>query len=200
MDRYYTHEARAYDVLSELQRKQIPIFYGAYTLDIPVNSSEARTVRLILIEYIPGVSMQQVNPKDFSQHDRQEIMKSVIDFESLVYERDILLQDLSPRNVMMAEKSYADPERSLVFIDFDSALFNRGKYEREPIIDNKNLLLGQWISPLLRWKNRSMALQFTLWIDWDLQRWVEAEYAHTASTITPEMRESYCRRTNTASS
>lgn len=101
VDKHYTHEVRSYNMLSELQGNLIPKFCGSYSLDIDVYGSEKRTVRLILIEYIPALSMQQLNPCKFSQCTRKHIMKSVIDFESPVYERDILLTDLSARNIIM---------------------------------------------------------------------------------------------------
>ncbi|ODH50727.1 hypothetical protein GX48_03235 [Paracoccidioides brasiliensis] len=149
-----------------------------------------RTVRLILMEYIPGISMQQANPENFSRLARQEIMKSVIDFESRLYEQDILLTDLSPRNVIMVEKPGFDPRRDLLFLDFAGALF--GRRRDDPLAIESNLFLGRYISPLLRW-DKTMAMQFNDWIDWDWQPWIEAEYAHTAATITPEMRDTYCR-------
>ncbi|KGM92148.1 uncharacterized protein PADG_11684 [Paracoccidioides brasiliensis Pb18] len=170
---------------------RVPRFYGSYSLNIPVDRSEMRTVRLILMEYIPGISMQQANPeKYFSRLALQEIMKSVIDFESRLYEQDILLTDLSPRNVIMVEKPGFDPRRDLLFLDFAGALF--GRRRDDPLAIESNLFLGRYISPLLRW-DKTMAMQFNDWIDWDWQPWIEAEYAHTAATITPEMRDTYCR-------
>lgn len=42
----------------------------------------------------------------------------------------------------------------------------------------------------VRW-DKSMAMKFNDWIDWEWRPWVEEEYAHTAASITPEMREVY---------
>ncbi|KAK2796995.1 hypothetical protein FQN50_009364 [Emmonsiellopsis sp. PD_5] len=190
VDKHYTHEAHAYGVLSKLQGERIPIFYGSYSLNIPTERSEMRTVRLILVEYVPGLSMQQANPQKFPRRSRQEIMKLVINFESRVYEQDILLTDLSPRNVIMMEKPGCDPKRNLVFLDFAGALF--GRRRDDPVVIESNLFLGRYISPLLRW-NKTMAMQFNDWIDWDWQPWIETEYAHTAATITQEMRDTYGR-------
>lgn len=190
VDKHYTHETHAYDVLSESQGKRVPRFYGSYSLDIPVEGSKIRTVRLILLEYIPGISMQQANPQKFSRRSRQEIMKSVVNFESRVYEQNILLTDLSPRNVIMVEKPGYDSKQNLLFLDFAGALF--GGRRNDPVAIGSNLFLGQYISPLLRW-NKTMAMQFNDWIDWDWQAWIEAEYAYTTTTITPEMWDTYGR-------
>ncbi|GKZ24321.1 hypothetical protein AbraIFM66951_011156 [Aspergillus brasiliensis] len=84
-DRFYTHEAHTYRVLSDLQGDLIPRFYGSYSADIEcrdiigddpeANPSCLRTVRLILIEHIPGKSLLQIGPSGFTQQDRQQIME-----------------------------------------------------------------------------------------------------------------------------
>ena len=103
-DKLYTHEAAAYMALSDLQGSVIPQYYGSYSLDIPIpleSTEDKRSVRLIIIELIPGSSMQNTDPNQFSQETRQNIMEFLIEFESLVYSRNILLRDLHPRNVMV---------------------------------------------------------------------------------------------------
>ena len=97
VDKHYTHEVHAYHTLAEVQGTFIPRFYGSFSLDIPCQNSAKRTVRLILIEYIPGLAMSQVNATRYPQDIRQQIMKAVVEFESSAYEKDIVLTDLSPR-------------------------------------------------------------------------------------------------------
>ncbi|KAL1861179.1 hypothetical protein Plec18167_002883 [Paecilomyces lecythidis] len=189
VDKHYTHEARTYDVLSDLQGTLIPTFYGSYTLDIPVNGHQKRIVRLILLDYVSGKSMQQVNPMDFSQQTRQQIMKSIVDFETLIFQRDIALTDLSPRNVVMRKGVDPDAKGALVLIDFAGALFGRTRDDIEA--KAVDMLLGQYISPLLRWKKRMMRWEFNDWIDWDWQSWLQAQYAYTAATITTEIQKRY---------
>ncbi|PYI09185.1 hypothetical protein BO78DRAFT_395049 [Aspergillus sclerotiicarbonarius CBS 121057] len=192
VDKHYTHEVHAYRVLSNLQGNLIPRFYGSYSLDIRCEGtdyeSETRTVRLILIERIPGVSMREVDPSKIPQPDRQQMIRSVIDFETEVYRRDIILTDLSPRNVMMVPPG-CHPGGNLIFLDFGGAIFNRRL--DEPVLAHLELFLGQYISPLIRW-NEPRMLEFEDWVDWEWTPWVESEYAHTADTITPEMRAWYC--------
>lgn len=52
------------------------------------------------------------------------------------------------------------------------------------------VFLNQYVSPLLRWDGY-MITAFKDYIDWEWGPWIEVEYAHTAHTITPEMREAY---------
>ncbi|CAN6648607.1 hypothetical protein TRVA0_023S00870 [Trichomonascus vanleenenianus] len=91
-DEHYTHEVRAYEELSEFQGGLIPKFYGSFSLDIPVTDEQTRAVRLILLEHIEGNTMEELGVQSFSQKERQRMMKAVVDFESWVYERNILLR------------------------------------------------------------------------------------------------------------
>ncbi|KAB8270079.1 hypothetical protein BDV30DRAFT_250961 [Aspergillus minisclerotigenes] len=160
VDRHYTHEVHTYDLLAEFQGGLIPEFYGSFSLDLSGSGSKVRTVRLILIEQIPGPSMLQVKPEDFSQQCRQQIIKSAIDFESMAYHRHIALNHLSPRNIMLLDPSDY-PQRKIVFLDFGGTIFGRRLGGSDD-----DLFPGQYISPLLRW-NWDMAMQFSDWIDWE---------------------------------
>lgn len=68
-----THELRVYDVLFEMQGESVPRFYGSFTPDIPVDLFRLPSVRLILVENIPEISMQKTNPEKFSQLTRQQL-------------------------------------------------------------------------------------------------------------------------------
>ena len=112
-DKEYTHEVAAYRAFSDFQGSTIPQYYGSYSLDIPLETMEnKRSVRLILIQYIPGISMQKAISGQFSLEFRQNIMKSLVESDTLVYAKNILLRDLHPRNVIMTESGH------IVFIDF----------------------------------------------------------------------------------
>ncbi|KAE8356783.1 hypothetical protein BDV28DRAFT_163784 [Aspergillus coremiiformis] len=162
VDKQYTHEAHAYNLLADLQGNLIPTFHGSFSLELPVPGGAMRIVRLIVVEYIPGLSMQQAHPADYSVCRRQQMMKWVVDFESRAFERDIVLTDLCPRNVMLPDPSeWLD--RRIVFLDFGGAIF--GRRLDGPVSVPLNLLLGVYISPLVRW-TPSMAHPFGDWIDW----------------------------------
>ncbi|OOF93269.1 hypothetical protein ASPCADRAFT_132976 [Aspergillus carbonarius ITEM 5010] len=186
MDKYYTHEANAYNTLGECQGCGIPKYYGSYSVDLPMESTRKRTVRMILIEHIRGTTMADANPACFSQSARQHIMKTIVDLESRIFEKDIWLVDLEPRNIIIS--SAVDSQPQIVLIDFGHALFNRRR--DDPLALQLNYFLGQYISPLLRWnKAKAQMYVFSDWIDWDWDPWLETEFAHTVASITPEMRE-----------
>ncbi|KAJ5584626.1 uncharacterized protein N7459_004426 [Penicillium hispanicum] len=183
VDRHYTHEANTYERLAEFQGSKIPRFYGSYSLTLSVDSERSRAVRMILIEYVQGTIMSAVKPEDFPQSTRQKILRSIVDLESLIYEKDIFLKDLYPRNVILRP---SDPTQ-VVFIDFGKLYFDRGPDEWW--FKKSEWFLGQYISPILRWKKENAMGWFEGWIDWDWDSWIKEEFAHTVATITPEMRK-----------
>ncbi|PLB48792.1 hypothetical protein P170DRAFT_436500 [Aspergillus steynii IBT 23096] len=187
VDKHYTHEVHTYTLLAHLQGSLIPKFYGSFSLEIPGPGSTFRGVRLIVIEYIPGLSMLQAHPENYPSPCRQQIVKSVIDFESRAYERDIVLTDLCPRNVMLLDPNDY-PQRTIVFLDFGGAIF--GRRLDGPRTIRSNLFLGQYISPLVRWSS-SMSFLFSDWIDWEMRPWIEAEYSHEVASVTEEMRKKF---------
>lgn len=113
----YTNETAAYKALSDFQGSKIPRYYGSYSLDIPLEPSAKRSVRLILIEAIPGSSMLNSDPHALSQQARQNITKSIIEFNSSVYAKGIILGDLHQRNVMLTATT------RVVVIDFGDVRF-----------------------------------------------------------------------------
>ncbi|KAJ9284666.1 hypothetical protein DTO021C3_7793 [Paecilomyces variotii] len=191
---HYSREAASYARLSDLQGTVIPAYYGSYSLELPVDepSSKTRTVRLIMIEYISGFSMRELRPRDFSQLQRKQIIKQIIDGESAIYTRDVRLSDLHPRNVMVEQDPNSKENRikRVILLDFGTNILSRhwlGIPEEE-----QKLLPGTYISPLLRWhKVWRMVNSFSDWVDWDYQPWLRAEYAHTASSVTPYMKSQW---------
>ncbi|KAL3456551.1 hypothetical protein BJX64DRAFT_281304 [Aspergillus heterothallicus] len=172
----YTHEANAYPALSKFQGKEIPKYYGSYTLNFPTHSHRQGVVRMILIEHIEGDTMVDFQPEDIPQSMRKEIMKSIVDIESQIYEKDLLLSDLEPRNVVLTPSTAETNHPRTVLIDFGDVLFNRTR--DGPLALKIENFLGQYISPLLRWKEHWQKLcPFEEW------------FAHTAASITEEMRE-----------
>lgn len=89
VDKYYIHEANAYIALSELQGQGIPRYYGSYSFILSVDLLQSRTVRMILVEHIEGITIADSRPSDFPQSVRQSILKSIVDLESQIYEKDI---------------------------------------------------------------------------------------------------------------
>lgn len=179
VDRDYSHETAAYQVLSPLQGGIIPKYYGSFTIEIRAGARAFRYVRLILIEFVPAPSMQQLKTSgNLSQEDRQTIMKAVIDAESLIYTHNILHKDIRSANILVCLNSKIRP---VVIIDFGRCSIGRHFIPRL----HETCLPGVPISPLIRWDNTRE--EFKKWIDADWESWLERVYGSTRASITEEM-------------
>ncbi|RDL34546.1 uncharacterized protein BP5553_07674 [Venustampulla echinocandica] len=178
--RAHTRECAVYKKVADLQGSVIPKFYGSFTLSLPVSQTYTREVRLILMEIVPGLSMDHLSPSNFKKSERQAIMKSIIDSETALYNRDINDRDIHPRNILVVSEE-SNRDEKVVVVDFGSAWTSRSKYpDRE-----QGSLPRVPISPLLRWIVPPEELK--PWIDWDWKVWVERQYEHTKDSITEYM-------------
>lgn len=184
VDNAYSHETAAYRKLSNLQGGILPKYFGSFTIQLPVNQKQekkTRFVRLILLEVIPGRTIQQSLKANLLQRDRKDIMKATIDAESLIYKYDVVHMDFRPSNVLVCENGTKN--RPVVIIDFGKCQLGRCPSN----MSQKILLPGLYISPLLRWANPWEPFEGP-WIDWNWRQWLENHYALTTSSITDHMR------------
>jgi serine/threonine protein kinase len=187
-DHDYSHETAVYKALCQFQGTIIPRFYGSYTCQLPIPGGKtSRSVRLILVENVPGISMQNLKPLDFTQSERQNILKAVVDAESLLYTHNVRHMDVHPRNILVLRSD--DATLRVVLIDFGKSLIGRVHYRASPGEEQK-YIPGVPISPLLRWNQawwHDRQDFFDEWIDWDWQPWLEYHYGSTRASITPYM-------------
>jgi serine/threonine protein kinase len=116
VDHAYTHESAVYTKIADCQGSIIPKYYGSFSLSLPIeNHINFREIRLILIENIPGISMQNLSPSNFIKSERQMIMKAIIDSETALYNRDIVHRDIHPGNILILSSDHA---RKVVLVDF----------------------------------------------------------------------------------
>ena len=129
--------------------------------------------------------MSKLDPEGISQQARQRILRSIIELECKIYERDIELTDLAPRNVMLVGDVENNPE--VVFIDFGDVLF--GRFQDDDPLEEHEKYLGRYMSPLIHWWKE--ICDFRNWVDWDWYPWIVQEFDHTKDTITPKMWEDF---------
>ncbi|CAI7563921.1 unnamed protein product [Penicillium pancosmium] len=185
VERLYAHEVQSYQVLSDYQGQGIPKFYGSFSLCLLVSGTTSRReVPMVLIGCVKGSSMMSLKPEQIPQSVRQHILRTMIELESSIYENNVDMLDLAPRNTMLIRPDGVKPE--VVFIDFADVQFRSDRHYWDGDIPRK--LSSQYISPLLRWKG-GPRMGFEGWADWDWDSWLEREFAHTKNTITPEMGE-----------
>jgi hypothetical protein len=113
------------------------------------------------------------------------MMRMIIDLETRIFEQNVKLEDLAPRNVMLVGPV---EQAGVVFVDFGDVLLKLCRANSVTEVESR--YLGQYVSPLLRWVH-SPPSEFFRMVGWDWQSWVEREFANTESTITPEMRKDW---------
>lgn len=106
-DLCYWSESTAYKQLVDLQGNIIPRYYGSFTITLSFDGEDPRDVRLILLEIVPGPSMDKLDPSSFKQSERQEIMKAIVDSERAVYAHKVLNRDIHPGNIHSASPKAA---------------------------------------------------------------------------------------------
>ncbi|GLI78041.1 hypothetical protein PoHVEF18_006339 [Penicillium ochrochloron] len=76
------------------------------------------------------------------------------------------------------------------YIHKANAYMALSELQDDPAALELNYFLGEYISPILRWKEvRGNGDSFSDWIDWDWDPWLEVEFVHTVSSIKPGTRE-----------
>ena len=208
----YSYETEAYSRLSSLQGTAIPKYYGSYTTSFAVPAVEEngteqqrRHVRLILMEFIPGKSMQQANPQDYPQEQRQAIISSILDAETVIYANNIVLLDLYPRNIILKQQQEAKgtgpatrsrtqsvfqlQKQAVVLLDFEIVHLDRHDPYFIKRFGRETFMPGVVISPLLRWIGKEKGENFGDWVDWDWQGWIEERYGKDRVSITDQMKE-----------
>ncbi|KAK0421907.1 hypothetical protein EV421DRAFT_2026202 [Armillaria borealis] len=118
----YERELAAYHLLHRLQGNCIPRFFGVVHFPITSDSTPlhpiADFVQGLALEYIPGVSMENLEPGvDFSLPEAEIISSKVLDaFRTIEAENCVLHNDIHIGNIVLR-----DADGSPVIIDFGRA-------------------------------------------------------------------------------
>ncbi|CAN8105697.1 unnamed protein product [Discula destructiva] len=181
-DAAFSLESEAYrEFLRPVYGRLVPYFYGSYTIDLPIVGMTGRTrpVRAILYEYISGtVLLDAVVENIYSQPQRKEIMRAVINAEARLREIDVQInRDIHPRNVIV--ESVDEGHRAkLRVIDFGAALCGTLR-EDEPHWTEGPETKAQIIK---RWRDfedghaSNLRYDFYDLVDWAWDGWLCNEY------------------------
>jgi serine/threonine protein kinase len=152
-DSEYSIEAAAYSELegSPVQGSIMPEYYGSWTLNVITviqNEQITRQVRMILIEYVPGVRMLDINPEDLTPEAREYIMTKVIEADYDLRRAGVRHDDLSPRNIVLSETPDSiEPELRVTLVDFGCSTVFALRYGRP--------LRWGLCNPLFTWSSAS---------------------------------------------
>ena len=170
-DADYAAEAAAYIELDStpFPGTFVPRFYGTWTtnIDTHVNGiKHVREVRIVLMEYVQGICMRDVDATKLTEDEKDNIMIKLVEGESELSFAGIEHNDISPRNVilgppggvhagstctslpMSSSGKYIDfvsPEIRVCLFDFNLSTVDRLKPSIDPSIAQ------QRFSPVIRW-------------------------------------------------
>ncbi|KAI4712308.1 hypothetical protein J4E89_002574 [Alternaria sp. Ai002NY15] len=175
----YSREAHAYVELqkSAAARNVTPAFYGTWTIDINVVvrqggkvQKHTRHVPLILMQHLPGRSMSQISPSSLPQDKRSEVLKKVLDAESVIYHTGVVHCDFYPRNIMIDGLHEADEASCPTVKVFD---FNCSAVRTHPLCEDQcrmrqthERLTKQYrkpLNPMVRWDGLMIGLSGPGW-------------------------------------
>ncbi|KAK2599837.1 hypothetical protein N8I77_011560 [Diaporthe amygdali] len=148
-DEDYSKEAAAYKCLERAGQTGLfaPAFFGSWTFSFPTSYKQEihqRKIRLILIEYIPGICMRdlfvqnglnQINATHLSEEYRLEVLAILLDGVAKQCHAGVDQRDLSPRNVIITpppKPKETRPQR-VVLIDYNiSTVYELTEYGKRP--------------------------------------------------------------------
>ncbi|KAF2006014.1 hypothetical protein P154DRAFT_482759, partial [Amniculicola lignicola CBS 123094] len=122
----YSIESAAYRELSgtPFEGTITPRYHGSWTTHISTNLPSGkqilRPVRLILLEYVEGISMLSLDPQTMSKVARQNILRKVFEAESdLLLFKGVRHDDIACRNIIICGTNFEDPNLRVCIIDFN---------------------------------------------------------------------------------
>jgi hypothetical protein len=169
-------------------------FYGSWAIDVPLQHDGkeiTRTVYMILLEFVEGVCMRDIDPSALSQTERDNIMVKLLEAESELWISGISNYDAS-RNVILCQapanpsssgafyrttasiectQGFTDPSFRLCIIDFNHSVVHR----LHPELDQPCPRL----SPTTRWWGHLYDFEEAGWLEnrkeWVWKMWEGAE-------------------------
>ncbi|KAI0582302.1 hypothetical protein Alg130_06191 [Pyrenophora tritici-repentis] len=143
----YSYEAAAYQELQKSPAAQelIPAFYGTWTIDIDTLKREGdqlckytRQVPVLLIEYVRGFTMTDLDPRMLNEQMRTSVVKKALEADSIIYDAGVNHGDMHPRNIVIVGfrsdlEDGAPKEAIIKVIDFNVAHLENTSH------DNSNL-------------------------------------------------------------
>jgi hypothetical protein len=112
-------ESAAYSQLDEaLGGSLIPKFHGSWLLDIPLKHLH-RSVGFILLEYIQGVPLDQLDPKSHTLEERLRVLAMAMEAEVRLRFAGVMHEDIAPRNIICSEKNLRAKDLKVRIIDFN---------------------------------------------------------------------------------
>jgi hypothetical protein len=112
-------ESAAYTQLDhDLGGSLIPKFHGSWLLNIPLKYLH-RSVGFVLLEYIQGVPLSQLDPKSHTTEERLRVLVSAMEAEVRLRFAGVMHDDTAPRNIICSDKNLLAEDLRVRIIDFN---------------------------------------------------------------------------------
>lgn len=169
-DSDYSREAVAYEQLqkSTAAKEVTPAFYGTWTIHVNTLLPDGkqykkytRQVPLILMEYIHGETMPNIDVENLPEQTRSHLLKRILDVDIIIFHAGVDNSDYCPRNIMITglpDHSAGDAPDGLAVkaIDFNVAIVrhhpraHENQWKRK-IDEEREAWLPKLLSPMVRW-------------------------------------------------
>ena len=178
----YSREAAAYNQLQEspAARQVTPAFYGTWTISVDTEIRDGgelqmrtRQVPLVLMEYVRGETMRNIDARALPEQMRSRILKKAIDTDIIIFHAGVDNEDFCPRNIMVVglrpnPKDDTPDDVAIKAIDFNVATVRRhpkcyGADMVREIDEERKAWLPKLQSPMIRWFN---GIETFAWDDW----------------------------------
>ncbi|POR37867.1 Uncharacterized protein TPAR_01935 [Tolypocladium paradoxum] len=129
-DQHYSREAAAYEDLKKagVDGVLVPEYYGSWTFDMPLLGSPPvmRPVRMVLIEWLQGVSMYSLIESNqvsrIPPEQRLRILAAAMEVECKLAFHGVRHNDFAPRNVMLVGSSIETQVPRVLLVDLNKSV------------------------------------------------------------------------------
>ncbi|KAI4632144.1 uncharacterized protein J4E87_001615 [Alternaria ethzedia] len=178
----YSREAAAFRQIqtSPAAREVTPAFHGTWTTAVDTwvydngqVQKRTRQVPLILMEYIRGETMRNIEARALPERVRSRILKKVIDTDIIMFHAGIGNSDYCPRNIMITGLRGNLEDDALDGVTITAIDFNVATVRLHPkcagadiarkVEEEYKAWAPKLLSPMIRWYN---SIEPFAWDDW----------------------------------
>lgn len=151
-DSDYAREAAAYQALQGTFAEDniTARYHKSWTIDIVTNlkgKDVIRAVRLILVEYVPGTPMADIDPDSLTAEEKERIMFKVIEADYDLRRAGVKHEDIAPRNIILSDRpDTTDTHLRVIFVDLGHSTVFKIRFGRPALWEMLNPLF-EWSSP-----------------------------------------------------
>lgn len=176
----YSREAAVCEGIRELWGTAAANYHGSWTFNIPTDTASGvvtRSIRLVLIEFIDGVCMRDLEPNQLTEEQRSNIMIKVIEAETaFTFRGGVRHRDFAPRNIICSGGDLDSPQLRVTIIDFNIAVIFR-------LTGGPRMEGNLPPSPIEHWSRRSVEVVDPGWIPRNRAEWGQWLFKHFGGSV-----------------